>query len=201
MTADKEYMSHISGHEFEALVEKLIERMGFIVEERKLTVDGGIDVLAKSYEPIRGGTYVIQCKRYTKKVGQPVLRDLYGVVHSKNANKGILITNSTFTKSAMEFARNKQLELIDGEKIRSLLSKYEIVQPDKRTAVPADYTRYLINNFVPAMRKIKGEVEDIENGRIYVEKTIYSQKKWVNLSQTRVERLDSYMHFVVNIVN
>jgi hypothetical protein len=196
-----EYMSHLSGHQFEVLVEKLIEKMGFIVEERKKTVDGGIDILAKSYEPILGGTYVIQCKRYTKKVGQPVLRDLYGVVHSKNANKGILITNSTFTKKAIEFARNKQLELIDGTKLRSLLFKYELVKPEEMTVVLPNYARFLRNNFVSALRKIQDEVEDIKNGRFYVEKTTYSVKRWGNICLTKTQRLENYATFVTNIIN
>lgn len=117
MSINKDNVSHLNGHNFEALIEELIKKMGFTVEERKLTADGGVDILAKAYEPLFEGTYVIQCKRYTQKVGESPVRDLYRVVHSKNANKGILITDSTFTKAAKNFARDKQLELIDGEKL------------------------------------------------------------------------------------
>ena len=34
-----------------------------------------------------------------------------------NADKGIVVTNSTFTSSAVELAQANNIELIDGEKI------------------------------------------------------------------------------------
>jgi len=201
MSSNDDYMSNLSGHDFEALIEQLIKKMGFIVEERKLTADGGVDILAKTYEPLLEGTYVIQCKRYTQKVGESIVRDLYGVVHSKNANKGILITNSTFTKAAIEFAQNKQLELIDGDKLRSLLRKHGIVQPDARTIVLPSYAIFLSRSFVPALRGIRDQVEDIKNGRVYVEKTFYNLKQWLNLGQTRLARIDSYANFLTAVIN
>jgi len=201
MSANKNDISSLNGHDFEAMIEQLVKKMGFIVEERKLTVDGGVDILAKTYEPLFEGTYVIQCKRYTQKVGESIVRDLYGVVHSKNANKGILITNSTFTKAALEFARNKQLELIDGEKLRNLLLKHGIAQPDRRTVVLPNYARFLSGSFVPALRRIMDQVEDIKNGRVYVERAIYNQKRWLNLTQTRLIRIDDYANFLTAVIN
>ncbi len=194
-------LSHMNGRQFEDLVEQLVKRMGFIVEERKLTADGGVDVLATSYEPIFKGKYVIQCKRYTHKVGESIVRDLYGVVHSRNANKGILITNSTFTKKAIDFARNKQLELVDGEKLRSLLVKYEITKPKKRTVVLPNYALFLGNSFVPALNKIREHVEDIKNGRVYMDKRIYSNKQLYDLHRANIDRLGDYANFVASIVN
>jgi len=67
---------------------------------------------------------VVQCKRWGGPVGEAVIRDLYGVVMSENANKGILITNSYFTSSAINFSKGKQLELIDGIALDKLLEKY-----------------------------------------------------------------------------
>lgn len=59
-------------------------------------------------------------------VGEPPIRDLYGVVMSENANKGILITTSNFTSSAISFANDKPIELIDGQILQQLLAKYNI---------------------------------------------------------------------------
>jgi len=201
MPTDQFKLSHMNGHQFEDLVEQLIKKMGFLVEERKLTADGGVDVLATSYEPIFKGKYVIQCKRYTHKVGESIVRDLYGVVHSKNANKGILITNSTFTKKAIDFARNKQLELMDGEKLRSLLIKYEITKPKQRTIVLPNYVLFLRDNFVPTLRKIQEQVEDIANKRVYIEKTMYTTKRWNELVLVRINNLGNYATSTTNILN
>ena len=53
------------------------------------------------------------------------VRELYGVVVSEEANKGILITSSQFTQSAIEFAKEKRIELIDGEQLDKLIASYQ----------------------------------------------------------------------------
>lgn len=116
----------LSGAEFEALTEKLLIAMGFQTEITKASGDGGIDIVAFNKQPLLSGKYIIQCKRYTGSVGEPIIRDLYGVVNSERANKGILITSGSFTKQAEAFAAGKQLELIDGKKLDALLLQYKL---------------------------------------------------------------------------
>lgn len=119
-------MNNMSGIEFEFLCKKLLEKMGFDVEQTKASGDGGIDLIATNSQPFLEGKYIIQCKRYSGSVGEPIIRDLYGVVCSERANKGILMTTGTFTNSAVNFAAGKQLELIDGIKLSVLLEKHQI---------------------------------------------------------------------------
>lgn len=113
-----------NGLDFERQVHALLKNMGFEAEITKASGDGGIDIIAHSKEHITGGKYIIQCKDWSKPVGEPPVRDLYGVVTAENANKGILITTSTFTSPAINFAAGKPLELIDGTKFNQLLAKY-----------------------------------------------------------------------------
>lgn len=117
-------INSLSGIEFENVCQQLIEKMGFSVETTKASGDGGIDLIANNYQPILSGRYIIQCKRYSGSVGEPIIRDLYGVITSERANKGILMTTGYFTKSAISFAEGKQIELIDGAKLNGLLIKY-----------------------------------------------------------------------------
>lgn len=191
----------LNGHEFEALIVELLEKMGFSIGERKLTSDGGIDILAKNHQPMLEGTYIIQCKRKSKKVGQPVIRDLYGVVHSKNANKGLLITNSTFTEEAKKFAEGKQLELVDGEKLRSLLIQFGILQVGNGTAVLPNSAIYLRENFVPSLRKLQKEFDDINNGLVYVERSDIKPCILMDLLKLKIQKLGAYSQFVTNTVN
>lgn len=108
------------GTSFEQEVLTYLQTMGFEAERTEKTADGGIDIIAHSNEPLFQGKYVIQCKNWSNPVGEPVVRDLYGVVTAERANKGILITASRFTASAMKFAKDKPLELIDGNTWRKL---------------------------------------------------------------------------------
>lgn len=115
-------INSLTGIEFEKVCQKLVENMGFSVETTKASGDGGIDLIAYNSQPLLSGKYIIQCKRYSGSVGEPIIRDLYGVVMSERANKGILMTTGYFTKSAIKFADGKPIELIDGKKIQELLS-------------------------------------------------------------------------------
>lgn len=110
---------------FENLVVDLLAKMGFEAMTTKISGDGGIDVIAVSKQPIIGGKYLIQCKRYSDtNIGEPIIRELYGIMHAEKANKGILITTSSFTKNALIFAHDKQIELIDGTMLVNLLANY-----------------------------------------------------------------------------
>ena len=117
---------NISGIEFEHVCQALVEKMGFTTQTTKASGDGGIDLIAYNHQPLFSGKYIIQCKRYAGSVGEPIIRDLYGVITSERANKGILMTTGHFTKSAIAFSEGKPIELIDGEKLKSLLTDYGI---------------------------------------------------------------------------
>ena len=117
----------LSGEEFEQLCKLLVESMGFTAETTKASGDGGVDILAYNHQPLLSGKYVIQCKRYSGSVGEPIIRDLYGVVMSERANKGILMTTGTFTRQAREFASEKQVELIDGTQLYNLIEQHGLV--------------------------------------------------------------------------
>ena len=112
----------LSGLEFEKLCQDLLKRLGFDVETTKQSGDGGIDLIAYNHQPFYSGKYIVQCKRYTGSVGEPIVRDLYGVIMAEHANKGILITTGHFTMSASRFAQNKNIELIDGEALAGILA-------------------------------------------------------------------------------
>lgn len=120
----------MSGARFESLCCSLVEKMGFEAEATKASGDGGIDIVAVSHLPFVSGKYVIQCKRYAGNVGEPVIRDLYGVVSAENANKGILMTTGGFTSSASAFAEGKQIELIDGNSLDNLLQQFGLAYID-----------------------------------------------------------------------
>lgn len=115
-----------NGLDFERQVHALLKKMGFEAEVTRASGDGGIDIIAHSREHITGGKYIVQCKDWSSPVGEPPVRDLYGVVTAENANKGILITTSTFTAPALKFAEGKPLELIDGTKFSILLKQYNL---------------------------------------------------------------------------
>jgi restriction endonuclease Mrr len=115
-----------TGISFEEKCIKLLEERGFTCQRTAITGDGGIDIVATSSQPLLKGTYIVRCKHWKNPVGEPLLRDLFEVVASENANKGILITNSTFTEAAQNFARSKNIELIDGDQLEQLVRQHHL---------------------------------------------------------------------------
>lgn len=120
----------LSGIEFEGLITRLFDLMGFLTETTKASGDGGIDIVATLDQPFTGGRYLIQCKRYApdSPVGAATVREFYGALTAdRMAVKGILITTSSFTAQALEFAENLPIELIARNKLERLLARYELV--------------------------------------------------------------------------
>ena len=114
--------------DFEHLVREIFEKE-FVSEGGEVKVtqasrDGGVDAIAFDPDPIRGGKYVIQAKRYTRTVGVDAVRDLFGTVTHEGANRGILVTTSDYGADSVSFARDKPLTLINGSQLLSLLEKH-----------------------------------------------------------------------------
>lgn len=61
--------------------------------------------------------YVIQVKFYNNPVGNKAVQEVVASIGMYKADKGIVVTNSTFTSSAVELANANNIELVDGEKI------------------------------------------------------------------------------------
>lgn len=114
--------------EFEILVRDLISkefaREGCKVEVTQASRDAGVDAIAFDEDPIRGGKYIIQAKRYNNLVPLTAVRDLFGTVHNEGAVKGILITTSYYGRDSLEFVKNKPLKLINGEELLYMFNKH-----------------------------------------------------------------------------
>ena len=111
-------------YDFEQQVAQMLRNSGLVVEVTGGSGDEGIDVIAYDQTPITGGTYLVQCKRYSPdhKVGVSEVRELYGTMQEKRAAKGVLVTSSTFTTGALKFAEDKSIELINGAELSTLIA-------------------------------------------------------------------------------
>lgn len=114
--------------DFEHLVRQLFEWMfandGIEVKVTRASRDRGVDAIMFDPDPVRGGKYVLQAKRYTRTVDVAAVRDLYGTVMNEGANRGILVTTASYGPDAYEFAKNKPISLIDGPNLIALLRKH-----------------------------------------------------------------------------
>jgi restriction system protein len=114
--------------DFEHLVRELFGKM-FSGDESEVHItqasrDGGIDAMVIDRDPIRGGVFVVQAKRYNNVVSIAAVRELYGTMTNARAAKGFLVTTSYFGNDSWEFVKDKPITLIDGSNLVYLLQKY-----------------------------------------------------------------------------
>ena len=114
--------------DFEHLVAQLFEwefgRNGVEVKVTRASRDRGVDAILFDPDPLRGGKYVLQAKRYTRTVDVSSVRDLYGTVMNEGANRGILITTASFGPDSYEFAKDKPISLVDGPNLLLMLQRH-----------------------------------------------------------------------------
>jgi restriction system protein len=119
----------IRSENFEHLIKELLVNIGYQnVEVTRAVRDDRVDVIAyKEGSGISNKIYkvIVQCKRYAKKpVDIDVAERLLEDMKRHQAKEGLLITTSTFSVRAKEFAQNHQyVSLIDREELQAHLDK------------------------------------------------------------------------------
>jgi restriction system protein len=113
--------------QFERLIAEFYRRKGAAVATRGGSMaDGGVD-LSVTYP--KGERLIVQCKHWkSRHVGVKPLRELWGVLQDERADGAIFVTSGSFTAEALAFAHGKQLELIDGPKLRGMMAEVRRTQ-------------------------------------------------------------------------
>ncbi|WP_218396211.1 restriction endonuclease [Alteromonas lipotrueae] len=97
--------------------------------------DNGIDGVIDQ-DPLGVDQIYIQAKRYAEgnNVGAGDVRDFFGALNLKRAQKGIFITTSDFTTSAQDTANNlgTRIVLINGKELAKLMLRYNIGSRDEQ---------------------------------------------------------------------
>lgn len=130
---DIEAIRAMSWREFETLVGEAYRRQGYNVEETGGGgADGGIDLILRGKDE----KVIVQCKQWkTFKIGVRIVREMYGIMVSENADRVIIVASGTYTKDAIDFACNKPIELMDGKALVQLIRD---VKAGPVVAVPGD---------------------------------------------------------------
>ena len=123
-----ESMSHkaqsfamLSGTEFEKLLYRLFEKMGYTVELIGKSGDQGGDLIANKNEE----RVLVQAKCYTDwSTGNRAVQQVVGAMKYYNCNKAMVITTSYFTQEAKALAKANNTELISKKRLQELLLQY-----------------------------------------------------------------------------
>jgi len=121
-------LASMDWQDFESLIAELFQKE-FAEKNAEVKVtqssrDRGVDAIIFDPDPIKGGKFVIQAKRYTKTVDVSAVRDLCAVVKKEGASRGILVTTSNYGADAYTFAQNEPITLLNGSELLGLLAKH-----------------------------------------------------------------------------
>ncbi len=128
LAAHPKDMHELTPRKFEELIAKLFQAEGHQVELTPPTKDGGRDILVCVENNLARHLYLVECKRYAPqhRVAVGLVRSLYGVVESERASLGMLVTTSSFTSGAIDFARSVEhrVSLKDYTAVTEMLKRY-----------------------------------------------------------------------------
>lgn len=135
-------LSNVSPKRFEHIVLQLLAKMGYAgnlgaSEHVGGTGDGGVDGILY-LDRLRLERVYVQAKRWQGSVGEDPVRSFAGAM-DLGANKGIILTTSTFTPAARKYVEksHKAIRLVEGKELAGLMVEFEVgVQAEVVIRVP-----------------------------------------------------------------
>lgn len=147
----------MTGEQFEEFCANILRGNGYQdVEVTPTSGDHGIDILAKK----DGVKYAIQCKRYSKPVGNKAIQEAYSGKTIYNADVAVVMTNSDFTSQAIHDATKLNVLLWGRDKIESLQKtrfSYDSVEEIKKLKGMTN------NSDSSSQREVKQETETTDD--------------------------------------
>lgn len=130
----KKDLLHLDPHKFELLCRKLFSKMNVDIDDdigMSYTNDGGVDGFGYLVsDELRTERVAIQAKRWSEDhlVSSPEIDKFRGAMDKYNAEYGVFITTSNYTRGARKNSRSgtRMITLINGEKLLDLIVKYNV---------------------------------------------------------------------------
>lgn len=125
-------LKRISPRKFELFARRLVNAMGVDLDENigvQYVADGGLDGFGYiTSDDFRTTRVAIQAKRWQGKVSSPEIDKFRGAMDKFNAEFGIFITTSDFTRDAITASRigTRVITLINGDRIAELVAQYKL---------------------------------------------------------------------------
>jgi restriction system protein len=118
----------LAPRQFEEFVAELLRKSGYDICLGAGSRDGGVDIRALRATEVGLDLTLVQCKRWdpSVKVGEPVVKQLYGSLSEQNASHGLIVTTSTFTSTALKFIERVKYRM-DGKDFEKLKTWIRLV--------------------------------------------------------------------------
>ena len=123
-------ISEMSGLEFEQLLARLLQRLSYSDIQLTPINDQGGDIICTSRKGVRT---VVQAKRWKSRIGNKAVQEVLAAMLHYDCQAALVITNSTFTRSAIELA---------AKDLRIRLHDYHWLEPMMREHFPIEIPEF-----------------------------------------------------------
>lgn len=120
----KQRLRNIDPYEFEEFVGDLWSQQGWDTRVSQASNDMGVDVVAERDDGVTTTRQAIQVKRYSEgnKIGRDDVQQYYALkVQDSKADSVVVVTTSSFTTPAEEWAEEHNVKLVDGDDLVRIL--------------------------------------------------------------------------------
>lgn len=116
-------------------IAKIMEESGFKVYKNFKTSQKVVDIYAVLPTQMGDFGVVVACKNYDKEweVGIDILKEMEMVGRSLKASKVTIVTSSTFSPQARNYASRKNIKLVDRDNLISLAKRYSKKNKESNT--------------------------------------------------------------------
>ncbi len=133
----------MGGYDFEKFLVELFQTAGYDIEETKLSGDQGADLFVTRF----GKKIVIQAKNYSGTVGNSAIQEAIAAKNFYGCDEAMVVTNSSFTRSAIELANAVTVRLIGRRELQGYLDDHnqriiEQFRSDEADDVNSDITEF-----------------------------------------------------------
>ncbi|MFD3217801.1 restriction endonuclease [Bacillus sp. BR_7a] len=119
MKATRENLNEMDPRKFEFLVADVFQNLGYKANVTPGSNDGGKDIILRKGREMK----FVEVKRHTQgTIGRPAIQKLHSAIIDADAIGGYFVTLSNFNKNARQYAANKNIELIDGDKLIHMMN-------------------------------------------------------------------------------
>ena len=124
----KDYLT-LGQDQFVEVCKRLTEAMGLTVRDVR-TIDGGGEVIAvestSKWRNARSMPKLIRYLRVADTIDESTVRDAHEEMRKESITRGLIVTSSTFSRLAQDYAENRPVDLFNKDKLQSLLQQIEM---------------------------------------------------------------------------
>lgn len=125
-----EEIDKMNGFQFENFIKNLLKNTGYDNPQlTKASGDEGVDIIAYKNEK----KIAIQCKRYSGKISNSAIQQVYSGKTFYDCHEAYVITNSQFTENAIILANKLKVNLIDRDDLFDLMQNVSEIHDKERS--------------------------------------------------------------------